>query len=305
MKPAPAPAAKPAQATTWRPARPSARDVGKLVTKAAVNVKQIAALAREDIALIKERMRRMISDFYDIAEALTRLKRPEVFAALGYSRFRELVEKELGMSGTKADELVAIATNVSREVAESLGHKGALSIVSLAGGEGHPCGPEGKETVTRALDELGRGESGGGDAEAAPQSGSRACRGHRGGERRAPWSGRAHPRRADRKGLRVVRRFVWEIGDFRQGLSDKRARVCAITRARLGIHARACSVPPLTPDPAERGGAAALSQDGRRSRLDVRQRRPRPRRQAQMGPLACAQPGSRGASLCAAGRAHA
>jgi hypothetical protein len=102
------------------------------VTKAAVNAKQIAAQGRADIALIKDRMKRLISDFYDIAEALARLKRPEVIAALGYSGFRELVEKEIGMSGTKAEELVLIATNVSREVAESLGHKGALSIVSLA-----------------------------------------------------------------------------------------------------------------------------------------------------------------------------
>ena len=129
---APKPAAAGAPKLPAERAPKGAIEVGKIAKAADAAVKQIAARARADIELIKQRVRDMVSNFYDIAEALARLKRPEASRALGYSGFRELVEKELGISGAKADELVKIATNVSREVAESLGHKGALSLVSLA-----------------------------------------------------------------------------------------------------------------------------------------------------------------------------
>jgi len=94
-------------------------------------VEAIAERARADVALIRERIARIKQDFYEIGLALARLKEPAAFAALGYTSFRECCKREVGISGTKADELVAIATGMSAEIARGLGHTNAMALVTL------------------------------------------------------------------------------------------------------------------------------------------------------------------------------
>ncbi|MEJ7729022.1 MAG: hypothetical protein WKG00_07400 [Polyangiaceae bacterium] len=88
-------------------------------------------LARADVALVRALMDRIKRTFFELGEALSRLKRPAAFASLGYSSFQELCKVELGISVTKANELIAIATNMSAALARGLGQKHALALVTL------------------------------------------------------------------------------------------------------------------------------------------------------------------------------
>jgi hypothetical protein len=93
---------------------------------------RLAEQAREDIALV-ERKREVIADsFYDIGEALVRLKRPGVAESIGRKSFRELCEKDLSMSLSAAEELIAIVTNVPRGDALRMGQERARALVHLA-----------------------------------------------------------------------------------------------------------------------------------------------------------------------------
>jgi hypothetical protein len=117
---------RPDEAVGPRTANPAA-----LTEDAGGAVEDAAAQARSDVALIRERMARIKSDFYEIGLALTRLKRPEAYLALGYSNFQELCTRALGFSRAKADELIAIAASMSAELARGLGQKNALALVTL------------------------------------------------------------------------------------------------------------------------------------------------------------------------------
>jgi len=91
----------------------------------------IAEQARGDVALIRERIARIKRDFYEIGLALSRLKDPAAFGALGYKAFHACCKAEVGISATKADELVAIATSMSADLARGLGQKNALALLTL------------------------------------------------------------------------------------------------------------------------------------------------------------------------------
>jgi hypothetical protein len=93
---------------------------------------RLAAEARADIDLIKHRRERIADDFYDIGEALVRLRRPGVPEALGHKSFGDLCEAELGMSATKASQLLAIVRAIPREQARSLGQERAAALLALA-----------------------------------------------------------------------------------------------------------------------------------------------------------------------------
>jgi len=88
--------------------------------------------ARGDIALILRRRERIAEDFYDIGEALLRLKRPGVAEALKRESFKEVCEKDLAMSLASADELIAIVLHVKRRDAVRMGQSRALALVALA-----------------------------------------------------------------------------------------------------------------------------------------------------------------------------
>jgi len=91
----------------------------------------IAERARADVALIRERIARIKQDFYEIGLALSRLKQPAAFGALGYKSFHACCKGQVGISGAKADELVAISTSMSADLARGLGQKNAMALLTL------------------------------------------------------------------------------------------------------------------------------------------------------------------------------
>ena len=98
---------------------------------AQAKITRLVAQAKEDIALIARRRADISDAFFDIGEALVRLKRREVVAAMGCRTFAELCEKHVGLSSSQADRLVDIVTNMTRTDALSVGATKAASIVAL------------------------------------------------------------------------------------------------------------------------------------------------------------------------------
>lgn len=102
-----------------------------LAAGADVAVAQARDRARADLALARGLVDRIKQSFFELGEALVRLREPAAYASLGYATFEELVRVELGMSPTKARELVAIAANMGADLARGLGKKGAFALVTL------------------------------------------------------------------------------------------------------------------------------------------------------------------------------
>jgi hypothetical protein len=98
---------------------------------AQAKIARLVAQAKEDIALIARRRADISDAFYDIGEALVRLKRREVVAAMGCRSFAELCEKRIGLSSSQADRLVDIVTSMTRTEALAVGATKAASIVAL------------------------------------------------------------------------------------------------------------------------------------------------------------------------------
>ena len=112
---------------------------------------RLADAAKADIALIKRRQAQITESFYDIGEAIVRLKRPDMVKAAGYGSFRELCEKALDMSVATADRLVAIVTHVPREDALRMGQQRALALAMLANATPEADSATILETKTRKL----------------------------------------------------------------------------------------------------------------------------------------------------------
>jgi hypothetical protein len=93
---------------------------------------RIALAARADIALIHRRRARIAEDFYEVGEALVRLKAPGVAAALGYPSFAALCGAELGLSATKAAQLVDIVRGATRDDAIAFGQERVAALLALA-----------------------------------------------------------------------------------------------------------------------------------------------------------------------------
>lgn len=151
---APKPAA---QAKTPAPAKKAtlAKLPAALAERAEQQIKakqaRLAKEARADIALVKRRQTRITEDFYDIGEALVRLKQPGVAEAIGRSTFRELCETDLGMSLSTADRLIAIVTQIPRDEAQRMGQQRALALLDLARATPEADTPAQLETSTRTL----------------------------------------------------------------------------------------------------------------------------------------------------------
>ncbi|WP_159396518.1 hypothetical protein [Sorangium cellulosum] len=136
-------AADTARAPAKRPLPPAlAKNAAR---SAAMKRARLAEQARADIELIKRRRERIAEDFYDIGEALVRLKRPGVPESLGHKSFGDLCQAELGLSASKAAQLLAIVRSVPREQARSLGQERAAALLALA-----EATPEDDSTVTLA-----------------------------------------------------------------------------------------------------------------------------------------------------------
>jgi hypothetical protein len=100
--------------------------------RAAEKRAEILAAARDDLALIREKMVVVTDAFYDIGLALQRLAKPGVAALLGYKGFGELVTKGLKMSVSSAGDLMEIVTWVSRKNALAWHREKSAALVELA-----------------------------------------------------------------------------------------------------------------------------------------------------------------------------
>ncbi len=88
-----------------------------------------AALA--DIALVRRRSVQIEDAFYDIGEALARLKRPEVWRTLGRKSFADLLAKDLEMSVSGAERVLRTVGLVPRERALVFGETKAAVVAEL------------------------------------------------------------------------------------------------------------------------------------------------------------------------------
>jgi len=91
----------------------------------------IARAARRDIALVKARKHDIEGAFYDIGQALARLKKKEVIQALGHPSFDSLCQIELEMSVPQADRLIAVTRKMTKNEAKNLGPAKAAALVDL------------------------------------------------------------------------------------------------------------------------------------------------------------------------------
>lgn len=112
---------------------------------------RLAAEGRADLELVRRRQARIAEDFYDIGEALQRLKRDGVAEALGRATFRELCDKDLSMSLTAAEELIAIVTHVPRKDALRMGQARARALIALASATPEADSATTLEKTTRKL----------------------------------------------------------------------------------------------------------------------------------------------------------
>ena len=92
----------------------------------------LVAQAQSDLALLRRRKGEMGDVFFDLGEALVRLRRPGVAQALSYPDTYELVRREAGLAPALVDELVEIVTHVTRDEAERMGHGRAAILARLA-----------------------------------------------------------------------------------------------------------------------------------------------------------------------------
>lgn len=94
--------------------------------------KRLLKQAREDIALIKRRKAEISEAFYDIGEALLRLRKDPIPKLLGYDGFAELCTGALAISPTTAGELIDVVERLSRRDALRWGKEKAHALVALA-----------------------------------------------------------------------------------------------------------------------------------------------------------------------------
>jgi hypothetical protein len=104
----------------------------RAVATAEAAQKRALTEARAVIAEIRRKQAQIADAFYDIGELLVRLKRPVAIRALGRTSFGEVCEKDLGMSTTRADWLVAVVQRVRRDDALQWGQEKTMALLELS-----------------------------------------------------------------------------------------------------------------------------------------------------------------------------
>jgi len=94
-------------------------------------VERLREAARSDIALVLRRKTEIAEAFFDIGQALTRLKEPAAWRAMGRKSFAELCAKDLSLSATRASELMDIVALVPRDAAIALGQERAGAVSEI------------------------------------------------------------------------------------------------------------------------------------------------------------------------------
>jgi hypothetical protein len=103
-----------------------------------------AALLREARALIAEikRKRGVINEaYYEIGEAIARLRKRDMLAALGHGTFEDLCRVELGISVEVAARLAEVAETMTKEEAMKMGQSRAIALVDLSRATPEPDSP--------------------------------------------------------------------------------------------------------------------------------------------------------------------
>ncbi len=95
-------------------------------------LERLRARAEEDLALIRLKQTQIVDAFYEIGQALLRLKAEGVPQSLGRAGFADLLAQDLNMSLTTAERLIAIVTHVRRTDALRWGQEKSAALVELA-----------------------------------------------------------------------------------------------------------------------------------------------------------------------------
>ncbi|MFW5920535.1 MAG: hypothetical protein ACOCUS_01750 [Polyangiales bacterium] len=85
--------------------------------------------AKRLVADVRERKRRIASDFYAMGEALRELKRPEMYGALRYPSFRQLLSDQQLVSRSTAFKLIAVTETYPKDQALALGLEKAYGLI--------------------------------------------------------------------------------------------------------------------------------------------------------------------------------
>ncbi len=97
--------------------------------------KDLAAARKKDRAselldMIARRKTRILEDFYDIGVALTELNDKQLYLALGFKSFAELLEKHDVMGYSQAKRLMTVVAKMPRAQAVKLGQERAYALVA-------------------------------------------------------------------------------------------------------------------------------------------------------------------------------
>lgn len=114
-----------------KPALPTAL-AARATAAARTKTKRLHAEARSLLALIGRRKKEITEAFYDIGQALARLKERDLVSALGRKTFAEVCSLDAGISVSVAERLVAIATTMTRQQALAMGQQKAMAMIALA-----------------------------------------------------------------------------------------------------------------------------------------------------------------------------
>ncbi|MBK8252601.1 MAG: hypothetical protein IPK82_08025 [Polyangiaceae bacterium] len=220
---------------------------------AAAKRQRLADEARADIALIRARRQRIVEDFYDIGEALLRLRRPGVAESLGYKGFLDLCRVELDMSANKASQLIGIVQAVPREQARALGQERAAALLSLA-----QATPEQDSVVSLAQGKLLLPS---GEKLDIAKASARALRDaakavRHAGDKTVKKTSRGVSTTAKERELAAA------LEKALRDLGVEEARVTAVARAGGGAHARIDRVPLASLDVLGKAAAQALKRVG-------------------------------------------
>jgi hypothetical protein len=93
---------------------------------------RMLAAAREDLALIQRRKAEIAEAFYDIGEALVRLRKEPIPKLLGFKGFVDLCKRGLSIAPTTADRLIDIVERLPRRDALKWGKEKAHALIALA-----------------------------------------------------------------------------------------------------------------------------------------------------------------------------
>ncbi len=110
----------------------------------ALEKKRLAAKGRAAIATVLKKKHVIEDAFYEMGRALSVLRDPAVFRALGHSSFEQLCDTTLGVSDSQAGRLIAITEHFSaRDAKKFVTSTRGTAIIDLAralGGETTPKG---------------------------------------------------------------------------------------------------------------------------------------------------------------------